>query len=88
MSNCHQLKMPATDGKSYLTDAADAETCAEYIEKNRTVPFFFASPLNLREEGFEPSRPCGHTVLSRARLPVPPPARQTILQNGANAFPQ
>ena len=41
-----------------------------------SVPIF----QNLREEGFEPSRPCGHTVLSRARLPVPPPARDSILQ--------
>lgn len=26
VTNCHQLKMPAADGKSYLTDAATAET--------------------------------------------------------------
>ena len=26
VTNCYQLKMPATDGKNYLTDAATAET--------------------------------------------------------------
>ena len=26
VTNCHQLKMPAADGKNYLTDAATAET--------------------------------------------------------------
>jgi hypothetical protein len=26
-------------------------------------------------EGLEPSRPCGHTVLNRARLPIPTPTR-------------
>ena len=31
------------------------------------------------EEGLEPSRPCGHKILSLARLPVPPFARIFIL---------
>ena len=31
------------------------------------------------EEGLEPSRPCGHKILSLARLPVPPLARIFIL---------
>ena len=26
VTNCHQLKLPAADGKSYLTDVANAET--------------------------------------------------------------
>ena len=30
------------------------------------------------EKGLEPIRPFGHTVLSRARLPVPPPAHCRI----------
>jgi hypothetical protein len=29
------------------------------------------------EKGLEPIRPFGHTVLSRARLPVPPPAHSS-----------
>lgn len=24
-------------------------------------------------EGLEPSRPCGHMILSHARIPIPPP---------------
>ena len=31
------------------------------------------------EEGFEPSRPCGHTDLNRARLPFrPPPGNESV----------
>ncbi len=29
-------------------------------------------------EGLEPSNPCGHGILSPARLPVPPPARGSV----------
>lgn len=29
----------------------------------------------VREGGVEPPRPCGHTDLNRARLPIPPLAR-------------
>jgi hypothetical protein len=29
------------------------------------------------EEGIEPTRPCGHRILSPARLPVPPLERLT-----------
>src|SRR3990172_6232139 len=32
--------------------------------------------LWVREEGVEPSRPCGHGILSPARLPVPPLRRR------------
>src|SRR5512145_1615841 len=31
------------------------------------------------EEGVEPSRPCGHGILSPARLPVPPLRRRKVL---------
>ena len=42
-------------------------------------------------EGIEPTRPCGHRILSPARLPVPPhqprfpqvSMRQDVLQQGA-----
>jgi hypothetical protein len=30
------------------------------------------------EEGFEPSRPCGHCDLNAARLPVPPPWHRVL----------
>ncbi len=32
VTNCHQLKMPAADGKLYLTDAADTETLLRLIQ--------------------------------------------------------
>ncbi len=28
--------------------------------------------IEVREEGLEPSRPCGHRNLNPARLPIPP----------------
>ncbi len=34
-------------------------------------------------EGLEPSYPCGHGILSPARLPVPPPA---LVGNETSAF--
>lgn len=32
VTKCNQLKMPSKDGKSYLTDVADAETIIEIIK--------------------------------------------------------
>ena len=32
MTNCHRLKLPAADGKSYLTDVADPETLLRIIQ--------------------------------------------------------
>ena len=32
VTNCHQLKMPAADGKNYLTDAATAETLLRLVQ--------------------------------------------------------
>ena len=31
-----------------------------------------AAPSNVPTEGVEPTRPCGHRILSPARLPIPP----------------
>ena len=39
---------------------------------------------NLGREGFEPSRPFGHKVLSLVRLPVPPPALLFLLYHSKN----
>ena len=39
------------------------------------APGALAGSLSVRREGVEPSRPSGHTGLSRARLPFQPPAR-------------
>jgi len=32
VTNCHRLKLPAADGKSYLTDVADAETLLRLVQ--------------------------------------------------------
>ena len=44
MTNCHQLKMEAADGKKYLTDAADPETLLRLIQ---SVPSPKAEPMKL-----------------------------------------
>ena len=35
VTDCHQLKMTASDGKQRLTDAANAETLASSLERQR-----------------------------------------------------
>ena len=32
VTNCHRLKMPAADGKKYLTDVATAETLLRLVQ--------------------------------------------------------
>jgi len=44
VTNCHQLKMLASDGKKYLTDAADVETILRIIQ---SVPSPTAEPFKL-----------------------------------------
>ncbi len=44
VTNCHQLKLPAADGKSYLTDVADPETLLRIIQ---SVPSPRAEPIKL-----------------------------------------
>jgi hypothetical protein len=44
VTNCHRLKLPAADGKSYLTDAADPETLLRIIQ---SVPSPKAEPIKL-----------------------------------------
>ena len=44
VTNCHQLKMEAADGKKYLTDAADPETLLRLIQ---SVPSPKAEPIKL-----------------------------------------
>ena len=44
VSNCHQLKFEAADGKFYLTDAADVETILRLIQ---SVPSPKAEPVKL-----------------------------------------
>jgi hypothetical protein len=44
VSNCHQLKLLAADGKGYLTDVADPETLLRLIQ---SVPSPKAEPIKL-----------------------------------------
>ena len=44
VTNCHQLKMEAADGKKYLTDAANPETLLRLIQ---SVPSPKAEPIKL-----------------------------------------
>ncbi|MBU4221833.1 MAG: Bro-N domain-containing protein [Euryarchaeota archaeon] len=44
VTNCHQLKMEASDGKKYLTDVADPETLLRLIQ---SVPSPKAEPIKL-----------------------------------------
>jgi hypothetical protein len=44
VTNCHQLKMEAADGKKYLTDVADPETLLRLIQ---SVPSPKAEPIKL-----------------------------------------
>ena len=44
VTNCHRLKLPAADGKSYLTDVADAETLLRLVQ---SVPSPKAEPIKL-----------------------------------------
>jgi hypothetical protein len=44
VTNCHRLKLPAADGKMYLTDVADPETLLRLIQ---SVPSPKAEPIKL-----------------------------------------
>ena len=44
VTNCHQLKLTAQDGKKYLTDVADAETLLRLVQ---SVPSPKAEPIKL-----------------------------------------
>ncbi|MDP2852851.1 MAG: hypothetical protein Q8O28_01245 [Smithellaceae bacterium] len=44
VTNCHQLKMEAADGKKYLTDTADPETILRIVQ---SVPSPKAEPIKL-----------------------------------------
>ena len=44
VTNCHRLKLEAADGKSYLTDAANAETLLRLVQ---SVPSPKAEPIKL-----------------------------------------
>ena len=44
VTNCHRLKLPAADGKNYLTDVASAETLLRLVQ---SIPSPKAEPIKL-----------------------------------------
>ncbi|MDQ1259748.1 MAG: DNA protein [Pseudomonadota bacterium] len=72
---CHQLKMPAADGKQRLTDAATAQTLLRLVQ---SVPSPKAEPIKLwlAKVGYERMQELADPALSLDR------ARQTWQQHG------
>ncbi len=75
VTNCHQLKMPAEDGKSRLTDVATAETLLRLIQ---SVPSPKAEPIKLwlAKVGYERIQEMSNPELSLNR------ARETWQKHG------
>jgi hypothetical protein len=78
VTNCYQLKMPAADGKSYLTDAAAAETLLRLVQ---SVPSPKAEPIKLwlAKVGYERMQEMADPARSLAR------ARETWQKQGRSA---
>jgi DNA-damage-inducible protein D len=75
VTTCHQLKMPAADGKQRLTDCATAETLLRLVQ---SIPSPKAEPIKLwlAKVGYERMQEMADPALSLDR------ARQTWQQHG------
>ena len=75
VTNCHRLKLPAADGKNYLTDVASAETLLRLVQ---SVPSPKAEPIKLwlAKVGYERMQEMADPALSLTR------ARETWQQHG------
>lgn len=75
VTSCHRLKLPAADGKNYLTDVATAETLLRIVQ---SVPSPKAEPIKLwlAKVGYERMQEMADPALSLDR------ARQTWQQHG------
>nr|WP_315849054.1 hypothetical protein [uncultured Rhodoferax sp.] len=75
VTSCHQLKMPAADGKQRLTDVATAETLLRLVQ---SVPSPKAEPIKLwlAKVGYERMQEMADPALSLNR------ARHTWQQHG------
>jgi DNA-damage-inducible protein D len=75
VTSCHRLKLPAADGKSYLTDVATAQTLLRLVQ---SVPSPKAEPIKLwlAKVGYERMQEMADPALSLNR------ARQTWQQHG------
>ena len=72
---CHRLKLPAADGKNYLTDVATAQTLLRLVQ---SVPSLKAEPIKLwlAKVGYERMQEMSDPALSLAR------ARETWQKHG------
>lgn len=75
VTNCHRLKLPAADGKTYLTDVASAETLLRLVQ---SVPSPKAEPIKLwlAKVGYERMQEMADPALSLDR------ARETWQKHG------
>jgi hypothetical protein len=75
VTNCHRLKLPAADGKNYLTDVATAEALLRLVQ---SIPSPKAEPIKLwlAKVGYERMQEMADPALSLNR------ARQTWQQHG------
>ena len=66
VTNCHRLKLPAADGKSYLTDVASAETLLRLVQ---SIPSPKAEPIKLwlAKVGYERMQEMSDPALSLER---------------------
>lgn len=66
VTNCHRLKLPAADGKKYLTDVANAETLLCLVQ---SVPSPKAEPIKLwlAKVGYERMQEMSDPALSLER---------------------
>ena len=82
VTNCYQLKMPAADGKSYLTDAATAETLLRLVQ---SVPSPRAEPIKLwlAKVGYERMQEMADPVRSPA--PARPGSSRAAAPNGSSS---
>ena len=66
MTKCHRLKLPAADGKNYLTDVATAKTLLRLVQ---SVPSPKVEPIKrwLAKVGYERMQEIGDPVLSLDR---------------------
>ena len=75
VTTCHRLKLPAADGKNYLTDVATAQSLLRLVQ---SVPSAKAEPIKLwlAKVGYERMREIADPAISLTR------ARETWQQHG------